>query len=70
MTLKLLRFHHSPKDTLGLLFINEDFAAFTLEDEFRAEKVRGETRIPEGTYEIELYDSPNSRRDMGTGCFT
>lgn len=58
MTLKLLRFHNSKDDTLGLLFINEQFACFTLEDEYRAKKVKKETRIPEGTYKIGLRYSP------------
>ena len=30
------------------------FLAYTLEDEYREEKVYGETRIPNGTYELGL----------------
>lgn len=54
MKLKLLRFHDSKDDTLGLLFINGLFAAFIIEDEGRAAKVAGETRIPAGTYKLGL----------------
>ena len=37
---------------MGLLFIDGKFECYTLEDEYRDEKVRGETRIPKGTYTI------------------
>lgn len=58
MKLHLLRFHDGDNDTLGLLFINGKFAAFTLEDEKRNVKVVGETRIPAGTYPVKLTYSP------------
>lgn len=54
MTLYLVRFSGGDDDTLGILFVNGKAFCFTLEDEWRAEKVAGETRIPEGTYDIEL----------------
>jgi hypothetical protein len=38
------------------LFINGKFESYTLEDEYRAEKVRGETRIPAGTYKIKFRE--------------
>ena len=63
--LTLLRFHSSPTDTLGLLRLDGQFLAFTLEDEYRAVKVMSETRIPEGTYTIELYDSPSHSKRYG-----
>ncbi len=37
---------------MGLLFIDGEFECYTLEDEHRDEKVRGETRIPKGTYTV------------------
>ena len=65
MKLEVLRFSNSGDSTSGLLFLIENhcndidgawdarkFLAYTLEDEYRKNKVYGETRIPEGTYEI------------------
>ena len=54
MKLKLVRFSSQQDDTLGLLYINDEFACFTLEDEFRNIKKYGETRIPEGEYHIKI----------------
>tara|TARA_R100000388_G_C7241412_1_gene161703 strand:+ start:2288 stop:2764 length:477 start_codon:yes stop_codon:yes gene_type:complete len=58
MILKLYRFSSQKESTLGLLYLEndetnqKDFLCFVLEDEKRAIKVYGETRIPEGTYQI------------------
>ena len=51
MMLQVLRFSSQANDTLGLLFDVTDpenrlFLAFTLEDEYRKEKVHSETRVP------------------------
>lgn len=54
MHLYLKRFSHGSESTLGLLLVNGVFECFTLEDENRNEKVFGETRIPNGNYELEL----------------
>ena len=57
MDLMLIRFSHGDDDTLGLLFdisVKPVFLAFTLEDEFRAIKEPGNTRIPEGRYRLKL----------------
>jgi hypothetical protein len=40
--------------TVGALYINGTGRCFTLEDEKRDVKVKGETRIPEGRYKITL----------------
>ena len=53
MKLELKRFSSQSDTTLGLLFVDGEFECFTLEDEHREEKIKGETRIPEGTYKIE-----------------
>lgn len=60
MNLILQRFSDNRDSTLGLLFKKilvgtEErlhFVAYTLEDEFREEKVSKETRIPAGFYEV------------------
>jgi hypothetical protein len=58
MKLEVLRFSSQKDSTSGLLFevtdIKRHFLCYTLEDERRALKVRGETRVPAGTYKIEL----------------
>lgn len=54
MILDLIRFSSGKEDTLGVLFIDNKFACFTLEDEHRTNKIWGETRIPAGRYKIEL----------------
>ena len=58
MKLKVLRFSSQGDSTSGLLFSEDEtglsFMCYTLEDENRVLKVRGETRVPAGTYKIEL----------------
>jgi len=58
MKLIVLRFSSQADSTSGLLFEKGDlgmsFLCYTLEDEARVLKVKGETRVPEGTYEIKL----------------
>ena len=58
MRLELYRFSSQNESTLGILYLvndetnKKDFLCFVLEDEKREIKVYGETRIPEGTYQI------------------
>lgn len=58
MNLKLFRYSSGQETTLGLLMRMDtprpQFMAYTLEDEYRSEKVYGETRIPAGTYRLIL----------------
>ena len=54
MDLQLIRYNSASDYTDGLLFIDGKFECYTLEDEYRTDKVYGETRIPDGTYFIEL----------------
>ena len=58
MNLEVVRFSSESDSTNGLLFDITDgkrkFLSYTLEDEYREEKVMHETRIPAGTYEITL----------------
>ena len=57
-SLEVLRNRSGTESTLGILSENgrdgREFLAYTLEDEFREEKVSAETRIPEGTYDVKL----------------
>ena len=58
MQLEVLRFSSEQDSTNGLLFDvtgdNRNFLSYTLEDEYRKEKVSSETRVPAGTYNITL----------------
>jgi hypothetical protein len=56
--IEVLRYSSGLNSTLGILSENgpmgREFLAYTLEDEFRLQKVSAETRIPEGTYNVKL----------------
>lgn len=52
MELTLTRFLSDNETTLGVLRLDGVVVCFTLEDERRAVKVAGETRIPAGRYQI------------------
>ena len=58
MELIVFRFSSQADSTSGILFEKGDlgmsFLCYTLEDERRALKVKGETRVPAGTYCLEL----------------
>ena len=55
MTLELVRYGYGADSTLGRLAVDECFECFTLEDQRQpGEKVKGETCIPPGRYEILL----------------
>lgn len=58
MNLEVLRYSSAKDSTLGALFdiTNGDrkFLCYTLEDEYRENKIMHETRIPAGTYKITL----------------
>lgn len=56
MHLHLIRINTGKDSTTGTLYINGKFACFTLEDTKRLKKIHGETRIPDGRYEIALRD--------------
>ena len=76
MKLEVIRFSSGTDSTNGILLNKTDnkFLAYTLEDEYRSEKKYGETRIPDGTYELGLrkvggYNAKYSKRfaDIHTG---
>lgn len=65
MKLILQRFSDNRDSTLGILLKEFDlgkgksttFQCYTLEDEARLDKVKGETRIPAGTYQVDIQKS-------------
>ena len=54
MLIRLQRLNDDGNSTIGAMFVNDKFQCFTLEDTFNEPKVYGKTRIPEGSYAIEL----------------
>lgn len=57
--LRLYRYSGQNDSTPGLLFFNDKFLCHTIEDAWSMVKFKGRTRIPAGTYEIELYSQGN-----------
>lgn len=60
MRLTVHRIHDTGKATIGYLLVDGKFHCFTLEDEFRKVKQKGETRIKEGLYKLAIMkaDTP------------
>lgn len=54
LTITVLRYMDDGETTLGLLFLEDKFFCYTLEDTFRLQKVKKETRIPSGTYKVDF----------------
>jgi len=68
MKLQVLRFSSEKDSTSGLLFDitnGPEFLAYTLEDEYREDKVWSETRIPKGTYNIKLRTAGGLHKKYG-----
>ena len=62
MQLKLIRNVFTDNSTIGELSVDGVFECFTLEDVVRPVKIKGETAIPAGTYEIEINMSPHFKK--------
>ena len=64
MKIELTRLKDNGNATLGLMKVDGEAFCFTLEDEFRAEKIKGETRIPAGKYAVKFREvlSPMTKR--------
>lgn len=54
MRLKVERVDDDGTSTLGKMFVDGEFECWILEDTHQDEKVQGETRIPNGVYDIQL----------------
>jgi hypothetical protein len=52
--IKVLRYTDDGETTLGLLYIDDKFYCYTLEDTFREVKVKGKTRIGAGSYKVDF----------------
>jgi len=56
MIISTLRYDSDEESTLSLVFVDDKFSVYGLEDEHRTLKVAGETRIPAGRYKITVRD--------------
>lgn len=56
MKIELIRYNHDVESTSGLMAVNGNFEAHTLEDQRQLVKVTKETRIPEGTYQVKFRE--------------
>ena len=54
MFIEVKRLYDNGKATTGEMYIDGKFECYTLEDTYNYPKVFGETRIPEGSYVVEL----------------
>ncbi|MCK5316339.1 MAG: hypothetical protein KAJ55_00415 [Anaerolineales bacterium] len=63
MDLDHIRYGFGQESTLSRLYLPTGFECFLLEDERRRVKVRGETCIPEGRYEITLRTEGGRHED-------
>lgn len=52
LLIQVLRLFETNDETIGLLSIDGQPFCFTLEDEYREDKISGETRIPAGRYPV------------------
>lgn len=64
MKLRLERFEHQTKATIGKLYVDDVFFCYTLEDVVRNVKVQNETAIPAGTYQVLITWSPRFQRQL------
>ena len=64
MKLVVCREPSSHTCTIGDLYINGVWYAFTLEDVIRKDKIAGQTAIPEGLYEVDITHSPRFKCDL------
>jgi len=57
LKLDVLRYSDNGNSTQSLTFVAGEFFCHGLEDEHRAKKVAGETRIPNGVYEVKFREA-------------
>lgn len=64
MQLQLIRKLFSDKSTIGEMSVDGTFECFTLEDVVRPEKIKNETAIPAGKYEIIITRSVHFKNKL------
>lgn len=69
MNITLERYDIGPEDVIGNFYINGVLQCKTLEDQYREIKVKGDTCIPEGTYEVKLLTSGHHNYEYASGQY-
>lgn len=66
MKLTLIRTQKNKNETIGELYVDDEFECYILEDVVREPgvKVYGETAIPYGTYNVTITYSPRFKRNL------
>ena len=54
MNIQIHRLNDDGNSTIGVMYIDKKFQCFTLEDTHNEPKIYGKTRIPTGSYAVEL----------------
>lgn len=64
MNLTLNRIYDTGEATIGALFVEKKLQCFILEDQKQINKIKGETRIPAGIYQLKLRkeDTPLTKK--------
>ncbi len=65
MIIRVQRILSNKEETLGVLSLNGVPFCWTLEDQKQLQKVKGETRIPEGQYEVKLRTEGGHHDEYG-----
>jgi len=52
MKISFIRYSENDEATASIVLIDGEFFSYGLEDQAQEQKVKGETRIPEGTYQL------------------
>lgn len=60
--IRIERFKSEKDCTLSKMYIKGQYMGFVIEDEIRKVKVKGETAIPQGTYDLDTRFSPRFSR--------
>lgn len=60
----MVRTTFTDKSTIGEIYVDDTYECVSLEDVVRDEKVKGETAIPQGKYEVICSYSPRFKRDL------
>lgn len=53
-TISVMRYSSDEDTTVGLMYVNDQYFCYTLEDAFNEVKVPGKTRVPAGVYDVDF----------------
>lgn len=70
MEIKLVRDTFTKKSTTGIIYVDDELVCYSLEDPDRdlenypERKIKGDTAIPAGRYQVTITYSPKYKRDL------